>query len=128
MGKKLFSTLVFMGLAELVFAADLLERQDPSRNAVNRESARAYSFPLARVEDALVAGVPETPYVQSLNGVWKLLVRNAESASKGDRTRRLRRFPLDDDRRAVVRGAPWIRRAALHRAWLPPSHHAADHR
>ena len=71
MGKKLFSTLVFMGLAELVFAADLLERQDPSRNAVNREPARAYSFPLARVEDALVAGVPETPYVQSLNGVWK---------------------------------------------------------
>ena len=37
----------------------------------NRAPARAYSFPLARVADALVPGLPQTPFVRSLNGIWK---------------------------------------------------------
>lgn len=40
-------------------------------NYVNVEPARAYSFPLAKVEDAFTADLPETPYVKSLNGTWK---------------------------------------------------------
>ena len=40
-------------------------------NYVNAEPARAYSFPLAKAEDALTADLPETPYVKSLNGTWK---------------------------------------------------------
>ena len=38
----------------------------------NREPARASGFPLARVEDALTADIPRTPYVKSLNGRWKM--------------------------------------------------------
>ena len=38
----------------------------------NREPARADGFPLARVEDAFTADLPATPYVKSLNGVWKI--------------------------------------------------------
>ena len=37
----------------------------------NRELARAYSFPLERIEDALVPGLPKTRYVKSLDGVWR---------------------------------------------------------
>ena len=40
-------------------------------NHVNVEPARAYSFPLANAEDAFSPEPPETPYVKSLNGVWK---------------------------------------------------------
>ena len=40
-------------------------------NYVNVEPARAYSMPLARVEDAFTDDLPKTPYVKSLNGVWK---------------------------------------------------------
>ena len=38
----------------------------------NREPARADGFPLARVEDALTPEIPETPYLKSLNGTWKI--------------------------------------------------------
>ena len=38
---------------------------------VNREPARAYSFPLASEAAALTPELPETPYVKSLNGVWR---------------------------------------------------------
>jgi len=37
----------------------------------NREPARAEGYPLARVEDALTAELPSSPYVKSLNGPWK---------------------------------------------------------
>ena len=40
-------------------------------NYVNVEPARAYSFPLATVKAALTHDLPETPYVKSLNGIWK---------------------------------------------------------
>ena len=40
-------------------------------NYVNVEPARAYSFPLARVEDAFTAELPQTPWVKSLNGTWR---------------------------------------------------------
>ena len=40
-------------------------------NYVNVEPARAYSFPLASVKDALTHDLPETPYVKSLDGQWK---------------------------------------------------------
>jgi len=40
-------------------------------NYVNVEPARTYSFPLARVSDALTPDLPETPYVKSLNGTWR---------------------------------------------------------
>ena len=39
---------------------------------VNREPARADGFPLARIEDALTADLPDTPFVKSLNGRWKI--------------------------------------------------------
>ena len=37
----------------------------------NRLPSRAYSFPLARAEDAFTADLPTTPFVKSLNGKWK---------------------------------------------------------
>ena len=40
-------------------------------NYVNVEPARAYSFPLASVESAFTPDLPETPYVKSLNGMWR---------------------------------------------------------
>lgn len=40
-------------------------------NHVNVEPARAYSFPLATEKAALTEELPETPYVKSLNGMWK---------------------------------------------------------
>ena len=40
-------------------------------NYVNVEPARAYSFPLARAEDAFTDDLPATPFVKSLNGTWQ---------------------------------------------------------
>ncbi|MBQ0031595.1 MAG: DUF4981 domain-containing protein [bacterium] len=40
-------------------------------NYVNVEPARAYSFPLARTEDAFTDDLPGTPFVKSLNGTWR---------------------------------------------------------
>ena len=40
-------------------------------NYVNVEPARAYSFPLAKVEDAFTPEPPGTPFVKSLDGVWR---------------------------------------------------------
>ena len=46
--------------------------QNPLINSENREPARAYSMPLASVEDAFTGELePETKYRKSLNGVWK---------------------------------------------------------
>ena len=38
---------------------------------INRLPARTDGFPLARVEDALTIGEPQTPWVKSLDGRWK---------------------------------------------------------
>ena len=38
---------------------------------INRLPARADGFPLARAEDALATGDPQTPWVKSLDGRWK---------------------------------------------------------
>ena len=53
--------------------------QDPSVNSRGRLPARAYSLPLASVEDALSDELePPTPYVCSLNGTWRArMVGNA---------------------------------------------------
>lgn len=40
-------------------------------NYVNVEPARAYSFPLASVESAMTPEIPDTPFVKSLDGIWK---------------------------------------------------------
>lgn len=49
------------------------ELENPGINSLNRESARAYSMPLADVKSALTDAIePETPYVKSLNGIWRI--------------------------------------------------------
>ncbi len=50
--------------------ADVPEWQDETRNAVNREPARAVSFPLADAKAALTPEEPATPFKMSLNGNW----------------------------------------------------------
>ncbi len=45
--------------------------ENPLVNAINREPARAYAFPLADAKAALTEELPESPYVKSLNGNWK---------------------------------------------------------
>ena len=47
-----------------------VEWEDPQVNAINREPARAISFPLASVQAALTADEPLTPFKISLNGKW----------------------------------------------------------
>jgi len=47
--------------------------EDPAINSENRAPARTYSVPLARVSDAFLdSAEPSTPYVKSLNGIWKV--------------------------------------------------------
>ncbi|NLG01786.1 MAG: hypothetical protein GX565_16780, partial [Lentisphaerae bacterium] len=46
------------------------EWENEQINAVNREPARAASFPLAKAADALTAEEPDTPYRVLLNGDW----------------------------------------------------------
>ncbi|MBQ0006052.1 MAG: beta-galactosidase, partial [Alistipes sp.] len=49
------------------------ELENPAVNSINRMPARAYSMPLADVKAALTDALePETPYVKSLNGNWKI--------------------------------------------------------
>ena len=46
---------------------------DPQVSSIGREPARAYSMPLASVQDALADALePATPYVRSLNGEWEI--------------------------------------------------------
>ena len=58
----LVGTLCFSGAAR--------EWENEQVNAVNREPARAASFPLADAKAALTAEEPETPYRIMLNGSW----------------------------------------------------------
>ncbi|MBQ0149897.1 MAG: DUF4981 domain-containing protein [Bacteroidales bacterium] len=60
-------------LSQVAVAQVPSEITDPSVNSINRRPARAYSMPLAEVADALTDALePSTPYVQSLNGDWKI--------------------------------------------------------
>lgn len=65
----------FFALAAVACSFSCLAREweDPAVNSINRLPARAYSMPLASVEAALTDALePETPYVKSLNGDWKI--------------------------------------------------------
>ena len=49
------------------------ELENPGINSINRAPARAFSMPLADVDAALSDELePYTPYVKSLNGIWKI--------------------------------------------------------
>jgi len=72
---KLFLLAAGLTLSCSLASAQVLapELEDPSVNSINRLPARAYSMPLASVKDALTDALePTTPYVQSLNGDWKI--------------------------------------------------------
>lgn len=51
--------------------ANAPEWADEFTNTVGAEPARAYSLPLASVEDALTDEVPDSPFVKSLDGTWR---------------------------------------------------------
>ena len=53
---------------------NLAEKPDwesPAVNSRNREPMRSHTVPLRSVEDALTADEPVSPFVKSLNGIWK---------------------------------------------------------
>jgi len=56
--------------AALCLTGSAREWEDEQVNAVNREPARAASFPLAGIAAALTPEEPETPYRKMLNGNW----------------------------------------------------------
>jgi len=56
--------------AALCLTGSAREWEDEQVNAVNREPARAASFPLAGIPAALTPEEPETPYRKMLNGNW----------------------------------------------------------
>lgn len=62
--------LLFVLTGILSLAAVAREWEDEQVNAVNREPARAVSFPLADAMDALTPEEPATPYRLMLNGDW----------------------------------------------------------
>jgi beta-galactosidase len=65
--QKALVSFVVIGLS---LAAAAREWEDEQVNAVNREPARAASFPLADAKAALTADEPATPYRALLNGNW----------------------------------------------------------
>ena len=67
-----FAVAVLAGLS--VFAdGKLNEWEDPAVNSINRLPARTYAMPLADEAAALTDALePETPFVKSLNGDWKI--------------------------------------------------------
>jgi beta-galactosidase len=64
-------SLLFVVFGTLCLTAAAREWEDEQVNAVNREPARAASFPLADARAALSADEPATPYRMLLNGNWK---------------------------------------------------------
>ena len=85
---KTFLTALLLSLGCTVCFSQVLapELEDPTVNSINRLPARAYSMPLASVKDALTNALePSTPYVQSLNGDWKI-------SWVGDPSRRIKDF------------------------------------
>lgn len=60
-----------IGLTAFAQAPD--DWENPDVNSIGRRAAHAYAMPLASVQAALEAELePETPYVKSLNGDWKI--------------------------------------------------------
>jgi beta-galactosidase len=55
------------------FSFSAVEWEDETVNSINREPARAVSFPLASTKAALTDEEPATPYRISLNGNWKYM-------------------------------------------------------
>ncbi len=69
------STAFFVCALSLCACAweDRCEWEDLSVNSIGREPPRTYSVPLASETDAFTDALePESPYVLSLNGLWKL--------------------------------------------------------
>ncbi len=67
--KKIISALM-VAVAYMLNAAPN-DWENPNVNAINREPARAFSFPLANAEAAFTKDLPATPFIKSLNGNWK---------------------------------------------------------
>jgi beta-galactosidase len=67
------NVLVSLVAASLSLAAVAREWEDEQVNAINREAARAASFPLSEAKAALTPEEPATPYRVSLNGRWDYL-------------------------------------------------------
>lgn len=65
-----FAKVVLALVLGLPLICRALEWEDEQLNAVNREPARAASFPLADIYAALSADEPATPYRVLLNGEW----------------------------------------------------------
>ncbi len=63
-------SLLMVLVGSLCVAAAAREWEDEQVNAVNREAARAQSFPLASAKAALGEDEPDTPYRMMLNGTW----------------------------------------------------------
>ncbi|MDX9867287.1 MAG: beta-galactosidase, partial [Kiritimatiellia bacterium] len=74
--------------------ADAREWENERVNAVNREPARAASFPLADARAALTPEEPATPFRVSLNGAW----RYQWSGSPDDRPSGFQEPEFDDSR------------------------------
>ena len=60
-------------LCGLLASADAAEWEDPAVNSIGRLPPRTWSVPLARESDAFTDELEyPSPFVKSLNGVWKL--------------------------------------------------------
>ena len=67
------SIVISLALAASLAVYAVNDWENTEVNSINREPARAYSMPLADVKAALTKCLePETPYRQSLNGIWKI--------------------------------------------------------
>lgn len=69
--KQMNWTIAISCAAGMALAAP--EWENEQVNAINREPARAISFPLADAEAAFTQDDPATPYRISLNGMWSYL-------------------------------------------------------
>ena len=82
--------LFFVAYAAFAQGMPFDELENPAVNGRGRNSARAYSMPLASVKAALTDDLePSTPYVKSLNGDWKI-------SWAGEPLRRVRDFWKSD--------------------------------
>lgn len=71
------------------------ELENPAVNSINRAPARAYAMPLANAEAAFGEGLePATPYVKSLNGIWRV----SWSGSPENRSRDFYKEGFDDSK------------------------------
>jgi len=71
--KKTLLTILLLSSALALGAQQMHDWENPQVNSINRMPSRAYSMPLASVEDVFTDALePSTPYVLSLNGEWKI--------------------------------------------------------